>query len=339
MNKEIRMRASEQKEALKSIYFGGGTPSVLSPEEFISLYKEIKQGFDIKNVDEVTLECNPEDLIDAKLEAWRSQGVNRLSIGNQSFQDQLLKTINRQHTSKMTIDGITKARSFGFDSISIDVITGLPGLNTDMLQEDLELLMSLEPEHVSAYQLSVEEKTTLAHQLKKGEIKLASEEEINQQFLQVDSFLSSRGYSHYEISNYARPGFIAKHNSSYWESDSYVGIGPGAHSFSANKRRWNVSNNQLYVKHIESGEPWYEEESLSEKDRFNEMIMISLRTKKGLDIAHLETSFPEIYSSSIEEEIAKWIANKWAIKTGSVVQLSLEGWLISDSLASDIFVI
>lgn len=339
MKKELQLHSSQWGKSITSIYFGGGTPSVLSPKEFTELYEEINQNYDLKMIDEVTLECNPEDLIEEKLEAWIKQGVNRLSIGNQSFQDPILKTINRQHNAKMAIDGIMKAREYGFNAISVDVIMGLPGLTMDLLEEDLRTLMDLDPEHISAYQLSVEEKTKLAYQLKKGEIKISSDEEINQQFLMMDTFLNANGYSHYEVSNYAKMGFEAKHNSSYWSGVSYLGIGPGAHSFKDNIRRWNVSNNNLYAKELTKNGKWFEEEVLDEKDRFNERIMISLRIKKGLDLGMLQKDFPLFYTNEIDKNILSWINNDWAVLERGSVQLTLKGWLISDKLASDIFVI
>lgn len=339
MNQEIKIRAAEWDEPISSIYFGGGTPSVLEGEELQSLFSTIKNNFDLSQLDEVTLECNPEDLSDEKLTFWRENGVNRLSIGNQSFQDPILKKINRQHTADEAIIGIQRAREYDFNAISIDVIMGLPGLTSTLLQDDLEKLLSLQPEHVSAYQLSVEQKTTLAHQLQSGQIRIPDEAEINEQFLLTDRLLEKSGYTHYEISNYALPGFEAKHNSSYWSGRSYLGIGPAAHSYKNKVRSWNVSNNNAYTKLVNSNQPWFESEELSEKDRFNEMIMTSLRVKKGLDINKLKKAFPSYYSEELEKNIDLWTTNKLAIRNKNGVQLTLGGWLISDKLASDVFVL
>jgi len=339
MRQEINMLSDDWKEPISSIYFGGGTPSVLEAGELKSLFNSINSNFDLNQLDEVTLECNPEDLSDEKLAFWRVNGINRLSIGNQSFQDPILREINRQHTADQAVIGIKKARQYDFHAISIDVIMGLPGLTSSLLQDDLEKLLTLQPEHVSAYQLSIEQKTTLAHQLQTGQIHIPNESEINDQFLLTDRILTNAGYTHYEISNYALPGFEAKHNSSYWSGRSYLGIGPAAHSFKNNVRSWNVSNNNAYTKAINSNQPWFESEVLSEKDQFNEMIMTSLRVKSGLDLSKLKNAFPSLYTSEIEENIDRWISNNWAFINGNRLQLTLSGWLISDQLASDVFVL
>lgn len=339
MSDEIKLRANEWQEPISSIYFGGGTPSVLEEDDINLLFRSIEDHYDLSLLDEITLECNPEDLLDDKLEFWRRNGINRLSIGNQSFQNSILKKINRQHTSQEAILGIKKAREHGFSSISIDVIMGLPGLNSKLLQDDLEQLLSLKPEHVSAYQLSVEQKTTLSHQIKTGQITIPDENAVNEHFLLTDRILSDAGYKHYEISNYALEGFEAKHNSSYWSGQSYLGIGPAAHSYVKNTRSWNVSNNNAYIKAINSNQVWFESEKLSKKDQFNEAIMTSLRIKKGLDILKLKESYPSHYLHELEENIDLWIAKKLAIRNKNKIQLTLAGWLISDKLSSDVFVI
>lgn len=339
MIKEMKIQSPKWSDPLTSLYFGGGTPSVLSVEEFSKLYKGIEENFNISQLIELTLECNPEDLSEEKLELWKGLGINRLSIGNQSFQDDILKRINRQHSLKDSLEGIARARKIGFDNISIDVIIGLPGLSTEILLKDLNTLVSLNPEHISAYQLSVEEKTTLAHQLKKGVIAIPDEKEINAQFLLVDEFLVANGYLHYEVSNYAKEGYEAKHNSSYWSGDSYLGIGPGAHSYKEDKRDWNVSNNNAYIKALSKEEDWFEGESLSDMDRFNEQIMTSLRIKKGLDLSKLKKDFPHFYTDEINRKVEVWEKNNWALLSESTVQLNMNGWLISDNLASDLFVI
>lgn len=339
MIEEMKMRSKDWNEKITSIYFGGGTPSVLTKDEFTKLYNAITENFDLSNIGEVTLECNPEDLIDEKLESWRELGVNRLSIGNQSFQDDILKKVNRQHTSIESIEGIERARKQKFNSISLDVIIGLPGLNKEILLSDLNVLLSQNPEHISAYQLSVEDKTTLSHQIKKENLHIPSEEEVNEQFLLVDEFLKENGYEHYEVSNYAKKGFRAQHNASYWTGDSYLGIGPGAHSFKGNERRWNVSNNNAYVKAIANKETWYEGEILHEKDCFNEKIMTSLRISNGLDLSVLKSEYPDLYTSDIDNAIQGWLRQNLATLEKNTIKLNMKGWLISDKLASDLFVI
>lgn len=338
MKKELEIRSASWTEPLSTIYFGGGTPSILSPSEFSDLIESVEADFDISSVKEFTIECNPEDLVEEKLKAWKDAGVNRLSIGIQSFQDPILKIINRHHTAKEAIDGVERARKYMFKNISLDIILGLPGLSDDLLRKDLDQLLALDPEHISVYQLTLEEKTQLAHQVKKGEIELLSDEAINRQYLLTHVVLSKEGFDHYEISNYSKPGFKAVHNSSYWKGTSYLGIGPGAHSFKDNERIWNVANNIGYVNAFEKNEPWYEGEKLESKDQFNEFIMISLRTKEGLNLRELEAKFPS-NSNNVRNTIDLWIENELAVYDNDSVKLSLKGWLISDDLASDLFVI
>jgi oxygen-independent coproporphyrinogen-3 oxidase len=339
MDQEIRFFSSKWNKPLKSIYFGGGTPSILNKEEFKNLFSSINSHLNSDQIEEVTLECNPEDLNDEKLEFWKQEGVNRLSIGIQSFNDHLLETINRQHRSSDAISGVERARKAGFSNLSMDLIMGLPGSSEEILLNDIEKLLSLDPEHISAYQLSVEEKTALAHQVKIGKLNLLEEDEVNDQFLLLHKILVGKGYRHYEISNYAKPGFEAKHNSSYWSGESYLGIGPGAHSFDGKERRWNISNNRKYAKEVVIHGFCYEGEILSEKDRFNEIIMTSLRHEKGLDLNALKRHYPALFSEEIEELGLLWTSKGWASMSNKVLKLSIEGWLISDSLASELFVL
>ncbi len=339
MDQEIQFFSSKWMMPLKSIYFGGGTPSILNKEEFKNLFLSINTHLNCDQIEEVTLECNPEDLSVEKLEFWKQEGVNRLSIGIQSFNDHLLETINRQHRSSDAISGIERARKAGFSNLSMDLIMGLPGSSKEILLNDIEKLLSLDPEHISAYQLSIEEKTALAHQVKTAKVKLLDEDEVNDQFLMLHKILVGKGYHHYEISNYAKRGFEAKHNSSYWSGESYLGIGPGAHSFDGKERRWNISNNRKYAKEVSINGSCYDAEILSEKDRFNEIIMTSLRHEKGLDLETLKGLYPALFSEEIIELSNQWISKGWAIMSDNFLKLTIEGWLISDSLASELFVL
>ena len=339
MEQEIRFFSPKWNMPIKSIYFGGGTPSILNNEEFKKLFAGIKSHLNCDLVEELTLECNPEDLSVEKLEFWKKEGVNRLSVGIQSFNDLLLETINRSHRSSDAISGIERARKAGFSNLSMDLIMGLPGSSREVLLDDIEKLLSLDPEHISAYQLSVEEKTALAHQVKTGKVKLLEEDEVNDQFLLLHKTLVEKGYRHYEISNYAKPGFEAKHNSSYWSGESYLGIGPGAHSFDGKERRWNISNNRKYAKEVSIQGFSYEGEMLTEKDRFNEMIMTSLRHEKGLDLDALKRLYPSLFSEEIADLSLQWISKGWAVMEGNILKLTVEGWLISDALSSELFAI
>jgi oxygen-independent coproporphyrinogen-3 oxidase len=336
MKMELINRLPELKTKVKTIYFGGGTPSILKPEEIKNFIKLVNDNKSVSRNAEITLECNPEDLNENNLKQWLTIGINRLSIGVQSFNEFALKTLNRAHTKDQAIKGIKLARELGFNNISLDLIFSIPGMEIKDLKFDINQLLDLDPDHISCYQLTIEPRTALAYQVKNNSIKLINDELSRDQFLLIHDAFTKKGYLHYEISNFAKPGYESKHNSAYWTRENYLGIGPSAHSFINNKRRWNVSNNAKYINNIESS-AYFNEEELSSKDMFNELIMTGIRTKKGLKLATLTGILPASELKIFLSKINRWEANDLAtIKNGKLV-LTPKSWLISDMLATELF--
>ena len=271
---------------LKSIYFGGGTPSVLTPGEIEKILVRI-QGFYSLSADvEITLEANPDDLNLNYLKAIRKVGVNRLSIGVQSFEAHRLEAMNRSHNAAQALKCIHEAREAGFENFSIDLIYGQPQQSLTDWEKDLEQAIALKVPHLSCYALTVEEKTVLAHQVKKGKVHPAGDAVVLDHFNLLQKRADAAGYAHYEISNLALAGKQAVHNSSYWAGEAYLGLGPSAHSFDGeNLRKWNVANNHAYIKGVQEGEVYFEEERLSVADAYNEAVMTGLRLQQGVNIS------------------------------------------------------
>lgn len=282
--KEMAKRREFLRTPPETLYFGGGSPSILDEKDLKKIFKALNRNFDLGHLQEVTLESNPDDHSPERLKLWQSVGINRLSIGIQSFADRDLRMMNRAHNSLQALSCVKEARDAGFDSLSIDLIYGIPGQSMNEWQENLDIALSLGTDHISAYCLTVEEKTALNHQVKKGLVSEKPEEDIEAEYHYMHALLELEGYVHYEISNFAKVGKEARHNSSYWSGKPYLGLGPSAHSFDGEEiRSWNVSNNAAYIKAIKKGEAFYESEELTKKDRANEIIMTGLRTRQGID--------------------------------------------------------
>jgi oxygen-independent coproporphyrinogen-3 oxidase len=339
MAKEIFLQKDYLTDpAIETIYFGGGTPSLLRLKHLELLLHTLHKNFRITADAEITLEANPDDLSTNTLAAFRSLGINRLSLGVQTFHDPFLKYLNRTHSADTSIRAFRLAREQGFTNINLDLIFAMPGQTLDMLEDDVRKLLWLNPEHISAYTLTIEERTVFGWRHKKGLLQPVPDDYAAEAFLLVDDFLTSAGYRHYEISNYARTGFVSKHNSSYWKQTPYLGIGPGAHSFNGLSRQANVANNYLYVKQISQGIVPATVEKLSDKDRINEYILTSLRTDAGLDLTYLK----EILGFTMDvlqlQCIRKWCALGLMNCTESRIILTRKGMLLADKLASDLFV-
>ena len=276
--KEIAARKNERDEPIETIYIGGGTPSTLP----IEAIKRILKAIDAPNAKEVTMELNPGDTNQEYLQALRQTGINRLSIGIQTFQDNLLSLIGRRHTAQQAIEAVHMAQKAGFDNISIDLIYALPTQTMGQWKEDIEIALGLNIQHISCYGLMYEEGTALTKRLEAGEIEAIDEETENVMYDFLCERLKQAGFVHYEVSNFALPGKEAQHNSSYWNGTPYIGIGAGAHSYIGEVRSWNPSDLDAYIKGIHDGKLIRESETLSEKDRYNERIMLGLRTNKGV---------------------------------------------------------
>lgn len=297
--KEMEERAGYLPDNhLHTLYFGGGSPSILSAHHLNQLIEQVHRLFQVDDSAEVTLEANPDDLSLEKLKQLKSLGVNRLSIGIQSFHDVALKWMNRAHNSAQAIKCVADARDAGIENISIDLIYGLPMLDEKLWLETLQQAIAAEAQHVSAYCLTVEEKTALHHAVKTNKEKPVDDHAAAIQFEILVNTLTQNGFEHYEISNFAKPGKYAVHNTSYWQNKPYLGVGPSAHSFNLNSRLWNIANNSVYIKKILSGEICFEKEELSVNDRYNEVVMTGLRTMWGVSKNSLQQYFPVQYEKN-----------------------------------------
>jgi len=341
MKTEIRLRKDElQNKSLKSLYFGGGTPSILSADEINSLIDEVLKYFSFDSDIEVTLEANPDDLDKNFLKQLAQSPVNRLSIGTQSFFEEDLKLMNRAHNASEAEDSIKRAQDFGFENLSIDLIYGSPTSNLEIWKENLNKTIALEVPHISSYALTVEPKTALENWISKGKVASPREEEQNKEFYYLSDFLKDNGFEHYEVSNFAKPGFYSRHNSAYWKYKEYLGIGPSAHSYNGfDVRSWNVANNQQYIKKLHAGILAKEEELLSQHDQFNEMIMIGLRTIWGVDLESLKNKFNDQILEHFQHEIKSKIEEGILITENNHLRIPEKHWFMADGIASDLFLV
>lgn len=341
MKKEIFLRKDElQNKNLQSLYFGGGTPSILKADEIKSLIDEVLKYFSFNADIEITLEANPDDLNHTFLKELASSPVNRLSIGTQSFFEEDLKLMNRAHTASEAESSIKRAQDFGLENISIDLIYGSPSSNLEIWKENLNKTIALEVPHISSYALTVEPKTALENWIDKGKVNSPKESEQNREFFYMKDFLKDHGFDHYEISNFGKPGFHSKHNSSYWKYQEYLGIGPSAHSYNGNDlRSWNVANNQQYIKKLDLNVLAKEEEILSQKDQFNEMLMIGLRTMWGVDVSKLKEKFSGEIWEHFQNEIKPKLEEGVLAIENNHLKIPEKHWFMADGIASDLFMV
>jgi len=336
--KETEMRSGYlQQEIVETIYFGGGTPSLLSEKEITEILQNIFRHFNVRETAEITLEANPDDIHPPALHSWKRAGINRLSLGVQSFFGEDLHWMNRVHDEKQALEAILYAQTAGLDNISIDLIYGLPGLPDDRWRANIDKAVSLQIPHLSCYALTVEPKTALYKKIRQGKMEDVVPEDQARQFLEGIQWLEERGYEHYEISNFARPGKRSRHNSAYWLSEKYLGLGPSAHSFDGKTRQWNIANNQRYIQSVQQNELCFELETLKPADRLNEYIMISLRTMEGLDLRRVNTEFGSEKRNQLEQNAAKYIALDQVKKENEKLILTRKGKLFADGIAGGLF--
>ncbi|MFT4755499.1 MAG: oxygen-independent coproporphyrinogen-3 oxidase [Vicingaceae bacterium] len=313
IEKELELRVAYiGEETVETIYLGGGTPSLLSDTEIQSLLTKINSLFDVSSDAEITLEANPDDLTLNKLKELKNTSINRLSIGVQSFFEKDLRFMNRAHNSSEALDCIKNAQKVEFSNISVDLIFGSQTTTKEMWQKNLDTFFDLGINHLSAYSLTIEEKTALAHQVAKGKVENVNDEQNYEQYLMLQKAIKQNGFEQYELSNYCKNGAYSKHNTSYWQSKKYLGVGPSAHSFNDTSRQWNVRNNLLYSKAIENGTAYFEKEELSEIDRYHEHLITSLRTMWGINLNSLNVSFSDLILSQFYlkvETLNKTIVN------------------------------
>lgn len=335
---EMSLRHQELgEETIETIYFGGGTPSLLTPQELTRLLASARAHFTVGTNAEITLEANPDDLDEKHAHGLRDAGVNRLSLGIQSFHDEDLRFMNRVHSAAEALQAMELAmRAFG--NVSIDLIFGTPTMSNESWQENLRIAVASGAPHMSAYALTVEDKTALAHFIHTGQAQGPNEHQTGEQFEMAMDVLGEAGYDHYEISNYAQPGFVSKHNSAYWNRSKYLGIGPSAHSFDGDRRSWNVSNNAEYIRGVGSGQIQRGFEELSTADRANETIMIGLRTKQGFDLRELQPLTTGHELDALLSELAILRSHGFVVIEDDRVSLSRSGKLLADGIISRLFV-
>lgn len=338
LQKEIVLQKKYLKsEMVSTVYFGGGTPSLLSKNELNEIFDCLKNNFQIEEDAEITLEANPDDLTAEKIKDLKDTPINRLSIGIQSFYDEDLKLMNRAHSAEESIKAVKLAQENGFDNITIDLIYGIPGLTDHRWRNNLQIAFALNVNHISAYCLTVEPKTVLAHQIKTGLVKNIDEQHGSAQFEIMLEAMHQNDFVQYEISNFCKNGMFSKHNSNYWKKEIYLGLGPSAHSFNGSSRQWNISNNALYIQSIEKGELNFEKEILSKEQRYNEYVMISLRTIWGLDLKYVEQNFGKEFLEYCLKEAEEYIKTENVLNEENKLYLSDKGKLIADKIASDLF--
>lgn len=340
LKKEIDWRKHElDGESIASIYFGGGTPSVLKIDEINEILHLIDTGYQLEEDIEVTLEANPDDLTELFLDRLNTTRINRLSIGTQSFNDHDLKSMNRRHNSRQAINSIKGAQQAGVQNISIDLIYGLPNQTLADWETNVEQAIALDVQHISAYHLTYHEDTVFYDYLKSGKIKELPDELSLDQFKLLLNRLKSAGFEQYEISNFARNECYSRHNKAYWERKKYLGFGPSAHSFDHKTRRWNVSSLRKYLQAIESKTSFSETEILSEQDQYNDYMITSLRTKWGISGPYLKENFDPKFRRFFQKQAEKYLTSKHLRYADDVYRLSTEGLFISDKIMEELFFI
>ncbi len=323
-------------ETVDTIYFGGGTPSILEISDLRFLISDLFSHYPVSSDAEISLEANPDDITEERLKAWKALGINRLSIGVQSFFEEELQWMNRAHNAQQAISNLQLARE-QFDNITMDLIYGSPLLTDEMWKYNVDTAIALNIPHLSCYALTVEEKTPLHKNIISQKVVDVDNDKQARQFLLLMQWLREAGYEHYEVSNFAKPGFRSRHNSAYWKGAKYLGIGPSAHSFNDAERRWNVANNSLYSKGLNKGQPVRETETLTTTQRLNETVMISLRTVEGIDFNKIKNVWGEDELTRLQSSLSKYINTSLVKMSNDHAQLTDEGMLRADGIAADLF--
>ncbi|MEO6915307.1 MAG: radical SAM family heme chaperone HemW [Chitinophagaceae bacterium] len=336
---EIALRRSYLGgDRVETIYFGGGTPSLLSPEELKAILGKLGQTFEIAADAEITFEANPDDITPAKLDDWRAAGINRLSIGVQSFFDEDLRWMNRAHGAAQSLQCLQDAEAAGFYNLNIDLIYGGPGMTDEKWAYNVQQAIEQNIPHLSCYALTVEPATALDKMIKKHQVDDVDPERQASQFLYLSETLSLAGYEHYEISNFSKPGMRSRHNTSYWQGKHYLGIGASAHSFNGVSRQWNIANNVQYIKSITGGLVPFEIEMLTLAQQKNEYIMTALRTMEGISLTQVRDWFGEEEVERIVEIASSFVYDGRLLIKNDCMVLTMSGRLFADGIASDLFV-
>jgi len=339
ITQEINLRRKEFEHDFTSLYFGGGTPSLLNETDLREIYKALESYIDFAKLKEITIEVNPEDISKDKLRMYKDFGINRLSVGIQSLSSEVLRWMNRVHSYKQAIETLELSAALGFNNLSVDFIYGTPKqLNRDYKQE-LQELVSYSPKHISCYHLTIEQGTYFGHLKSKNKITDLSDEYSEKEFLWIVSFLKEHNLKQYELSNFSQSGYTSFHNSNYWQQKPYIGIGPSAHSFNNNIRRWNISNNPNYIKKVETKEIFFEEEELKECDVYNERIMLGLRTEKGVDLDNMKTFLNEKQQNIIFQKIKSFSNDGLLDYTKNRIKMKPNKWLLAEYVSRELFIL
>lgn len=337
IKKEAALNRNYLAEEIATIYFGGGTPSLLKEEDIRQIIGQLKMLFEVAADAEITLEANPDDITETSAAAWKAAGVNRLSIGIQSFFEDDLRWMNRAHNAQQALNAVHTAQQLGFRNITIDLIYGTPYLTDGMWLQNIETALALGVPHLSCYALTVEPKTALAKMISTHQAEDVDADKQARHFSLLTERLRSAGFEHYEISNFAKPGMRSRHNSSYWLGRPYMGLGPSAHSFNGKNRQWNIANNSLYLASIEKGIVPFEEEVLTNTQRLNEYIMIGLRTSEGISVSALTEKSGSNLVEKVMAAAAKHMQRGHLVLTGDRLTLTEEGKFLADGIAADLF--
>lgn len=338
MDREIELRAEYLEDKLvQSIYFGGGTPSILEATDIDRLIGKVGKHFNIAADAEITLEANPDDLDHKKISALRSTPINRFSIGIQSFYEEDLRWMNRAHNAQEADSSIMRVQDAGFENITCDLIYGFPLLSDEKWKSNMQKLIDFDIPHISSYAMTVESRTALSHFIKSGKTAPLHEGQAAEQMNMLMETLTAKGFEHYEISNFAKPGMYAKHNTNYWRGKHYLGIGPSAHSFNGSSRAWNIAKNAKYIAALSSKSLALETETLSLEDRINEYIMTALRTMWGIDLAYVEHTFGADMRKELEQEAQYFVDKGDIVQHEQALTLSSQGKLMADHIASELF--
>ena len=337
--KEIKSKKTLLNEPIQSIYFGGGTPSILNNDELSLIIETLYINYAIEDNVEFTLECNPDDLTHQKIVELKKAGINRLSIGVQSFLDEDLHFFNRAHKANEAETSILMSQDAGFENITIDLIYGSPLLTMKKWEQNLEKVRILNVPHLSAYSLTVEPKTELFHQVKIGKVQPLLDDDVIDQFKMLMQKTEEYGLTQYEISNFGKEGFYSKHNSNYWKGVDYLGFGPSAHSYINGNRHWNVSNNLKYINAINDQVSYSEEELIDENTAYNEYILTRLRTVWGIELEYLKKQFNQTLNAHFNQELKQYLNSSYLHHDNKNIKLTKEGIFIADKITSDLFYI
>ncbi|MCD9016142.1 radical SAM family heme chaperone HemW [Parachryseolinea silvisoli] len=324
-------------ETIETVYFGGGTPSLLSVVEIETLLEAVAKTYSLAPTGEITLEANPDDLHAEKLVDLRAAGVNRLSIGIQSFDDRVLHFLHRAHSASAAQQCLEQARAAGFDNISLDLIYAIPGQPVETWRENIRRALSFAPEHISSYSLTIEEKTAFGKWAATGKLKAVEDDLAAAQLEMLVEMLDVAGYEQYEVSNFARPGYYSRHNSSYWQQKKYLGIGPSAHSYDGQSRQYNVANNHVYLRGLQEDKIPFTHEALTPEDVINEYLLTTLRTSWGADLRKLRQELQYDLQALHGPYLNTLFAESLAIVSGDTLQLTRRGKMLADKIAADLF--